>query len=123
MTWYAVSAILAFRFKEGEQDVWPVWENVYLVSAESPEAAEEKAAVVARRAAGDDDGSLTCGGRPATREFCGIRKVMTIASPPLSPVGEPVDGAEVTYSELELSSQRELQDLVDGKAVVVKYME
>jgi hypothetical protein len=123
MSWYVASAILVFRFKEGKQDVWPVWENVYLVLAESPEVAEEKAAALARRAAGDDDGSLTCGGRAATREFRGIRKVMTIASPPNTPVGEPVDGAEVTYSELELGSERELQKLVDGKAVLVKFVE
>ena len=33
MTWYAVSAVLVFRFKEGDQNIWHVWEDVYLVSA------------------------------------------------------------------------------------------
>jgi hypothetical protein len=122
MTWYAVSTILVFRFKEGQQDVWPVWENVYLVSAESPVAAEAKAAAFAKLAEGDDDGSLTVEGRLATRQFCGIRKVITVKSPTV-PGDEPVDGAEVTFSELELRSETEIQELVDGKAVTVKYIE
>jgi hypothetical protein len=28
MTWYAVSAVLVFRFKEGDQNIWPVWFNL-----------------------------------------------------------------------------------------------
>jgi hypothetical protein len=122
MTWYAVSTILVFRFKEGQQDVWPVWENVYLVSAESTDEAEKKATVLAKLAEGDDDASLTLDGRPATRQFCGIRKVITVKSP-TAPDDEPVDGAEVSFSELELRSEKEIQDLVDGKAVMVKYIE
>jgi len=122
MTWYGVSAVIAFRFKDGPQDVWPVWENVYLVSADSPEEAEAKAVALARVTQGDDDGSLMCNGRAATREFRGVRKVMTVQNV-RAPEDDPVDGAEITFSTVELGSEDLLQDLVDGKPVPVKYVE
>jgi hypothetical protein len=122
MTWYAVSAVLLFRFKEGSQDVWPIWENVYLVSADSPEEAESKGAALAKEAAGNDDGSLTCNRRPARLEFRGIRKVLTIQN--VHAAGDdPVDGAEITFSEMELRSEGDLQALVEGKPVPITYVE
>ncbi|HEX5206692.1 MAG TPA: DUF4288 domain-containing protein [Steroidobacteraceae bacterium] len=122
MTWYAVSAVLVFRFKEGDQNIWPIWESVYLVSANSPEEAEAKATVLAKQNEGDDDGSLTCGDRPATREFMGIRKILTVQSPHSS-TDEPVDGAELTFSDMEVQSESDLQALVAGKPVFVNYIE
>lgn len=122
MTWYGVSVVLAFRFKEGPQETWPVWENVYLVSAASPDEAQVKAIALARETEGDDDGSLMCNGRPATLEFRGVRKVLTVQNVH-TPKDDPTDGAEITFSKLEVASEDLLRDLVDGKPVPVKYVE
>lgn len=122
MTWYGVSVVLLFRFKEGPQDAWPLWENVYLVSADSPEEAESKAVLLAKETEGDDDGSLICNGRPATLEFRGVRKIMTVQNVHTSE-DEPTDGAEITFSDMEVQSESDLQALVDGKPVFVKYIE
>jgi len=122
MTWYAVSAVVVFRLKEGPQNIWPIWENVYLVSAGSPEEAESKAVVLAKQTEGDDDGSLTYRGRAATREFCGIRKVITVKNP-TGPNDDPADGAEITFSEMELASERDLDAFVEGNPVSLRCIE
>jgi hypothetical protein len=122
MPWYAASAVVLFRFKEGEQDVFPVWENVYLVHAQSIDEAEQKASELARQTEGDDGGSLTCNGRLARKEFCGIRKVVTISNIN-APKDEPTDGAEITFSEMEVNSAADLKALAAGECVTVKYID
>ncbi|MBO1349526.1 MAG: hypothetical protein EBE86_020060 [Hormoscilla sp. GUM202] len=39
MVWYAARAIMYVKFKEGEQDKYPVWENVILIKGSSNEEA------------------------------------------------------------------------------------
>jgi len=69
MTWYAASAILYVKFKDGRQDRYPVWENVYLIDADGDDSAFHLAEERARRCEGDSEGSFTWDGRPATWVF------------------------------------------------------
>ena len=43
MTWYSASAIFYFEYKDGKQDDYLVWENVYLLEASSVDEARSKA--------------------------------------------------------------------------------
>jgi hypothetical protein len=67
MTWYAAHIVMAVKFKRGEQNRFPVWENIVLISAESEEEAFAKAEERGRCEEGDDGGTFTWGDRPATR--------------------------------------------------------
>ena len=119
MTWYCAHVIMSVRFKDGNQDTYPVWENVVLIEAPSEKEAWEKAEQRAQRYEGDSEGSFTWGGRPATWVFAGIRKlIMTdyLGAPPAS-------GTEVTYSEFELATAEDLRKLIDGDSVDVTYVE
>ncbi|MGA2599283.1 MAG: hypothetical protein ABSH09_20100 [Bryobacteraceae bacterium] len=40
MAWYAAHVIMYMRFKDGNQDRYPVYENIYLFQTESAEEAQ-----------------------------------------------------------------------------------
>jgi hypothetical protein len=42
MTWYAAHVILYIVFKEGQQDSYPVWENVFIVEGADEETARTR---------------------------------------------------------------------------------
>src|SRR5262245_60788107 len=100
MTWYIAHIVMSVRFKDGNQNKYPVWENLVLIEAASEEEAEEKAKVRARRYEGDTHGSLTWEERPATWVFAGIRKVIRCEIPDV----QPTSGMEVSYSEFEVAT-------------------
>src|SRR5262245_5238541 len=104
MSWFAASAVMYVRFKDGVQDRYPVWENVLLVQAATHEEAEEAARDLARREEGDSEGSFHWSERPAEWVFAGIRKTVEV-----SHRGEALGhGDEVTYSELVLPDEEAL---------------
>ena len=119
MAWFAASAIMYLKFKDGIQDVYPVWENVLLIEADSAEEAQEKACRRAKEDEGDSSGTNTWKGRSATWVFAGLRKLLTVAHPDLE--NQVLDGAEVTFSELEITSQEDFDALVNGEDVRVLY--
>ena len=119
MAWYAASAIMYVRFKDGPQADYPVWENVLLIEAESAEVAEERATTRARRDQGDSLGSFRWNGRPAEWVFAGVRKILTV-SHEAKDLG---DGDEITYSEFSVVDEKALRDLVTGREVSVRYIE
>jgi len=120
MAWYAASAILCVKFKDGVQDCYPVWENVYLIEAETDGEAFRLAEERAREAEGDSSGSFRWDGRPATWVFAGLRKLLTVSHEAPPALGS---GDELTFSEFELADQRALERLVAGGEVGVTYME
>ena len=119
MPWYAASAIMFVKFKDGNQDTYPVWENVHLIEATTPEEAEEKAIRRAREEEGDDSGSFTWNKKPATWVFAGLRKLLSVSHPDLD--DNELDGAEVTFSEFEVTTEADLDALVNGEDVKVLY--
>jgi hypothetical protein len=94
----------------------PVWENVVLIRADSEGAAFTKAEAIGKRGEGDADGSFRWGGVPATWVFAGVRKITLCEDPEK----RPGDGAEITYSELEVDSEQALWSLLDGKPTSVR---
>lgn len=110
--WYVAHLLIATRPKKGPQRRLLAWEAVHLISAATEKAAAEKARLIGRRHEGDDEGSLLYGGRPAIREFVGIRKLVSCWD-------DPGDEAEITYFEQIVPTARALKDLADGKDVSV----
>jgi hypothetical protein len=119
MAWFAASAIMYLKFKDGIQDVYPVWENVLLIEADSAEEAQEKACRRAKEDEGDSSGTNTWKDRPSTWVFAGLRKLLTVAHPDYE--NRVLDTAEVTFSEFEITSQEDFEALVNGEDVRVLY--
>jgi hypothetical protein len=107
------------KFKDGNQDFYPVWENAHLIEANTPEEAEEKAISRAKKDEGDDSNSFTWNQRPATWVFAGLRKILTVSHPDLDE--KELDGAEISFSEFEVSTEADLNSLVNGEDVKILY--
>lgn len=122
MAWYSASAIFFFEYKDGKQDDYLVWENTYLLEANSVEEAREKAEKYARQYEGDSSGTLTLEGRPVTQKYGGIRKLLTTTNSINIEEGA-LEGAEITYSEFVVKDRKSLDDLIKGKSVKVVYQE
>ncbi len=119
MPWYAASAIMYVRFKDGQQDHYPVWENILLVEAASESLAQERATERARLDEGDSDGTFRWNGRPAGWVFAGVRKILLV-----SHEGDNLGhGDELTYSEFSVADENALHDLAAGREVVLRYIE
>ena len=119
MAWYAASAIMYVRFKDGRQDHYPIWENILLVEAPSDSVAEERAIERARLDEGDSDATFRWNGRPAEWVFAGVRKILSV-SHESDTLG---DGDEITYSEFSVADEKALQDLSAGREVSLRYIE
>jgi hypothetical protein len=114
--WFAAHVILVLKLKQGQQNEFPVWENVLLLEAPSAEGVVELATERAQQYVGDSDGSLTLDDRPAVWEFVGVRKVVLC-----DPSDTVADGTEATYSEFVLESFEDVQVLARGGAVRLTY--
>jgi len=119
MAWYAAHAIVYFEITDGPQDGFQVFENVFLVQADTPDQAWAKAREFARQDEGDDRGSLRVGGRLAQRVFGNIRKVVSVCHE--DPDGHLGDGDEVTYSEFVVADRRALDKLIGDEDVELLY--
>jgi Domain of unknown function (DUF4288) len=117
MTWYAAHIILWVKFKGRGQDHFPVWENIVLIEAESEAEAFTKAEVHGRAQEGDEDGHFRWDGKPARWVFAGVRKLTEC----VFPEERPGDGTEVTYSQLDLKSEADVNALAAGKPVRLRY--
>ena len=104
------------RFKDGNQDAHPAWENIYLINAKDVEQAEAKAIALGRDSEGDSSGTFTWNDRPASWVFAGIRKIIEISNA-ASRVNEPEDGSEITYSTLAFDSEEALKGYASGESV------
>ena len=120
MAWYAAHSIIYFQMTDGQQDEFQVYENVFLVHADTPDEAWAKARKFARRDEGDDSESLRVGDRPARRVYGGIRKVVSVCHE--RPDGQLGDGDEVTYSEFVLTDRAALEKLIGGEDVDLLYV-
>lgn len=121
MTWYAAHAIIYFEFTDGgPQDGYQIYENVYLVQAETADEGFAKAREFAKRDTGDSSGSLRVGGRSATNVFGGIRKLITVSH--VGTEGQLGDGDEITYSELTVPDRTALDRLITNEDVEVNYI-
>lgn len=121
MAWFAASAVMYVKLKEGDQVEFPVWENVLLIEAEDGEEAMKLAIERARQDEGDSKGSFTWDGKPATWLFAGIRKLLTVSH---DSVDDKIgSGDEITFSQFVLSSEADVRALAGGDEVTLKYEE
>lgn len=123
MTWYCAHVIIGMH-KKGAQSPIDVYENVFLVEANSPEEAYEQAELFGKVEADLDDG-LTIDDVPAVRVFAGIRKLISISNPGLLSQDQtpPVHGTELTYSEYQVPDLKTLMKLGEGETVDLRYFE
>lgn len=119
MKWYAASVLIYTKFKDEKQDMFPIWENIILISANTPEEALEKAKQRALQDQGDSSGTLECNGRPATWVFAGIRKLIECEDLEK----RPDDGTEITYNKLIIKKQKDFDKFLKGEPVTVYYEE
>ena len=118
MAWYGVHVVMAVRFKDGNQNDFPAWENVYLVEAGNSDEAEQKAVSIGRSREGDSSGTFQWNGRPASWKFAGIRRAIEISND-RSKENEPGDGAEVTYQTIAFRDEKDLQAYVSGEQITL----
>lgn len=119
MPWYAASVVMYTKFKDGVQDKYPIWENVLLIEAASPDEALERAAKRGKQDEGDSSGTYFYENRPATWVLAGIRKVIECADAD----ERPGNGTEITYSQMEVDTEEALSKLANGEPVTVRYEE
>ena len=119
MKWYAASIIISIKYKDGNQDAYPLMENVVLIQASTDDEAYEKAAKRALAYEGDADDTFCWEDRPANAVFVGIRKMIECVDSD----SQPGDGTEITYSMMEVDSENALKKLIDGESVAVLYEE
>ncbi|MFG5779813.1 DUF4288 domain-containing protein [Comamonas sp. J-3] len=122
MTWYTASLISAVKLKIGKQDVVPVFEDFFLIEADSHIAAMEKAKKIGKEHASAED-DILYDGLPAERIFLGVRKIRSIYNPsPLDiDMDRPGDGTELTHSYYEVADMGVAKSLAAGNAVSIKY--
>lgn len=122
MPWYTASVITAIRLTDtNEQETYPVFEDFYLIAAESRSAAAMKGQQIGLELEQLDD-KLEFQGRPARREFLGVRKIRSILNPFYSDVDapEPVDGTELSHSYFEIGNKNDLLSFAHGKRVLLE---
>lgn len=116
MSWFAAHIILRVELRRQPQSRFPLWENIVLLQADTEEEAWAKAEQRGREDEGDEDGGFRWGGQPARWVFAGVRKLT------LCQDGDkrPRDGTEVSFNELEVSSEEAIAKLLAGQPVSVK---
>lgn len=123
MNWYSAALINVVRLRTGEQDSYPVWEDVCLIEAKDVDEAFRKAEALGKSRECDDP-TLTLDDEPATISFLGVRKISRVINPldMLESVA-PSHGSEVAFSKYDVSTMENLEKLVRGESVPVVYVE
>lgn len=122
MRWFAAHIVFYVEFKDGHQDRYPIWENIYLVSGNSEDDAFNVAEVIAKEYVAFPDDSFTWEGRPAIWSLGGIRKLVSICNGDADN-SYPSSGSEITYCEFEIDSKDKLNKFINGETVEVTYVE
>ena len=119
MSWYAAHVLMYVRLKDRTQDHFPIWENIILLNANSEEDAFIKAEKRGHEDAGDDDASFRWAGEPAEWVFAGVRKLTSCEDSER----RPNDGTEITFLEMQVSSKRDIEKLLEGEPVTINVMD
>ena len=113
MPWYAASVVLRLEFETGEQDEFPLREDVFLVRAATRASARMAAVKLARKAADSTRGSTIWRGRASTWVFAGVRQLIQYFS------NEPdslKSGTDVSFVEWQVDALS-LRAFCSGKTV------
>ena len=118
MKWFGAHCLMLVEFLDGNQDSFFLWENILLISADTPEEAAGKASDLSRQQEGRQT-NFTREGRPAKVVFAGLRKVVSCDVPD----DGRLDGMEVSYNELIVSNRSDLVKLCRGEEVCVLHVD
>lgn len=125
MTWFVVSFINIVELIAGEQTEYPVSEEFYLYEAHSEQ--ELQAKIESEKQIINDAGrdGIHYYGQVARQYCAGVRKIKSIFNqPPLHiDCDPPADGTELIHSYMTVSSLADVKKLVEGKAVIVNYLD
>lgn len=115
MHWYVAHCVMLMRFRDGPQDAFTGYENMFLLRANSFEDANLAAEARARQDESWGDPSLESSGRPAVLVFAGVRKVVAVEGDP----AEITSGVEVSYNDVAFDDETAFQKFVNGDEVNV----
>ncbi len=119
--WYVASIIVSYRLKKGKQSIFPVYENFTLFHSKNREEAWDKAKNYGKWYASIDD-KLEINGKPAYTKFEGIRKIVEIIDDEFD-LKVLLDGLEISYSYMELTNEKDIEDLAAGHRVKLVYVD
>lgn len=124
MTWYTASIIMSIRTIEPTQTEIPVYENFVLIEGKTPEEALRKAVEIGENEEKYND-DMTINDKPAKMVYEGIRKLINVSNPDQLDLDNdrPISGTELTYSQYVLENEEQLDDLINGRELLVKYIE
>jgi Domain of unknown function (DUF4288) len=123
--YYLAHVIFWVRYKEGTQDDYPVWENIYLIKAKDSDEAWEKAEREGRNYSSPNEG-LIVDRRSAEWTYGGVRKVIHALYGDFIRVDMDEfldDVAELTWNEFTVPDKQSLDKLIAGEPVNVNYDE
>lgn len=122
---FCAHVVIWMKYKDGVQNEYPIWENVYLVKANTEDEAWEKAEKKGREECEDDDG-LEVDGRPARWTYGGVRKLISVIDISFfeCKIHESMeDIIELTWSEFTVLDKISLDKLIAGESVIINYDE
>ena len=123
--WWAAHVVLYLKESRARQATFLAEENVYLVRARGEAEARKRGASLGRAECVPDN-SLRVNGRPAKIVFGGVRRVTWCAADPRSETKWPWvrklrPGVEATFSTFVVRSRSDLDALIEGRSVSVRY--
>lgn len=135
MPWYAAHVVILFEFRDGQQDYYPIEENILLIEAADDQAgwreAERRGELYAL-----DDPSERWNERPVRRRFAGVRRLVECVVGPVpddedrpelpyfgDPPERPSHGLEVTYSFYRIESKEDFDLFVDDESADITYVQ
>ena len=113
--WFAAHVVMYFKFHDGAQGKFPIYENVILFEAKDDEDAR---AMAEKAGKSSEDSTCKYDGRAATLTFAGVRKVISCEFS-----SSPESDSEATYSQFTVNDEAGLKRFVNGEPVNVEYVE
>ena len=114
--WFAVHAAVVYDFTENiiPQSEFHVYENVYLIEAESPDLARNAATNIVREEISGIRFPSKIDERPALPRFAGIRKVMLVSTLERGDADKVAHGTEATYAVLYFDNISDFEKYLAG---------
>jgi hypothetical protein len=126
MKWYVAHVVEAIVTASDHPGGVEAYENMYLVAAESDQAARERAEHLGRQNEQFVDETLTLNGLPARWRFLGVRKLITISNPVdvhSQDEEPPRDGTELSYSLLKFGQIADAEAFARGDQIALTALE
>jgi len=112
--WYAAHIIMYLRFQDGLQDKHPVWEEIYIIQANSSDDAFREADRIGAFNQSADIGSHTYENRPVRWEYAGVRRMAECID---FEDGPPQSGKEVSYIYYFLEDAESINSMMNKQSV------